>query len=118
DLGLGRAPGTDQRTAFALRRNLNESVEDFPMQVNELQDLFSDEPKSPVRAILDKAPMFHYGSLVQVDSVHSLQHIKDCLFPLPVILHLITYLRRLNYIVRSLSLLMLWKNHMPCLQSI
>jgi len=51
DLGLGRAPGTDQRTAFALRRNLNESVEDFPMQVNELQDLFSDEPKSPVRAI-------------------------------------------------------------------
>src|SRR5699024_8121997 len=26
DLGLGRAPGTDQRTAFALRRTLNQHV--------------------------------------------------------------------------------------------
>lgn len=50
DLGLGRAPGTDQATAFALRRNLNESVEDFPRQVNELQDLFSDEPRSSIKA--------------------------------------------------------------------
>src|SRR5699024_6466348 len=51
DLWLRRAPGTDQRTAFAFSRYVNESVEEFPMQVNELQDLFSDEPKSPVRAI-------------------------------------------------------------------
>lgn len=51
DLGLGRAPGTDQATAYALRRTLNMSVEDFPMQVNELQDYFSDEPVSHVRAV-------------------------------------------------------------------
>lgn len=51
DLGLGRAPGTDQATAYALRRTLNTSVEDFPMQVNELQDYFSDEPVSHVRAV-------------------------------------------------------------------
>ncbi len=37
DLGLGRAPGTDQVTSMALRRNLNGSVEDFPRDVVELQ---------------------------------------------------------------------------------
>lgn len=65
DLGLGRAPGTDQRTAFALRRNLNESVEDFPMQVGELQDLFSDQPTSPVKAVPGKGahvPLWLLGS--------------------------------------------------------
>lgn len=51
DLGLGRAPGTDQATAFALRRTLNAGPEEFPMQVNELQDYFSDEPKTNVRAV-------------------------------------------------------------------
>src|SRR5688572_10909876 len=30
DLGLGRAPGTDQATAYALRRNLQGDVEQFP----------------------------------------------------------------------------------------
>lgn len=51
DLGLGRAPGTDQATAYALRRTLNMRVEDFPMQVNELQDYFSKEPISKVKAV-------------------------------------------------------------------
>lgn len=51
DLGLGRAPGSDQATAYALRRTLNMSVEDFPMQVNELQDYFSEEPVSRVKAV-------------------------------------------------------------------
>lgn len=65
DLGLGRAPGTDQMTAFALRRNLNEGVEDFPMQVNELQDYFSDNPKTHVKAIPGKGahvPLWLLGS--------------------------------------------------------
>ncbi|WP_373894193.1 LLM class flavin-dependent oxidoreductase [Virgibacillus sp. CBA3643] len=51
DLGLGRAPGSDQATAYALRRTLNTGPEDFPMQVNELQDYFSDEPMSRVKAV-------------------------------------------------------------------
>ncbi|MGB0572784.1 MAG: LLM class flavin-dependent oxidoreductase [Alphaproteobacteria bacterium] len=38
DLGLGRAPGTDQRTLQALRRG-PESSEDFPQDVVELQAL-------------------------------------------------------------------------------
>nr|WP_188454775.1 LLM class flavin-dependent oxidoreductase [Virgibacillus oceani]GGG71823.1 hypothetical protein GCM10011398_15170 [Virgibacillus oceani] len=40
DLGLGRAPGSDQATAYALRRTLNMRVEDFPLQVEELQSYF------------------------------------------------------------------------------
>ncbi|MCM3740738.1 LLM class flavin-dependent oxidoreductase [Oceanobacillus luteolus] len=51
DLGLGRAPGTDQATAYALRRTLNSGPEEFPMQVNELQDYFSDKPISRVQAV-------------------------------------------------------------------
>lgn len=37
DLGLGRAPGTDQHTAYALRRTLNGSVDSFPQDIRELQ---------------------------------------------------------------------------------
>lgn len=51
DLGLGRAPGTDQLTAIALRRTLNSHVNDFPEQVEELQGYFSHNPSAPVRAI-------------------------------------------------------------------
>jgi luciferase family oxidoreductase group 1 len=40
DLGLGRAPGTDQRTAYALRRTLSGDVNDFPRDVIELQNYF------------------------------------------------------------------------------
>ncbi len=39
DLGLGRAPGTDQVTMRALRRNRAETEEDFPREVAELQQL-------------------------------------------------------------------------------
>jgi luciferase family oxidoreductase group 1 len=36
DLGLGRAPGSDQVTARALRRNLNSDPDEFPQDVMEL----------------------------------------------------------------------------------
>ncbi|MEK7737586.1 MAG: LLM class flavin-dependent oxidoreductase, partial [Pseudomonadota bacterium] len=51
DLGLGRAPGSDQMTARALRRNLSSSVDEFPRDVAELMDYFSATSKQPVRAI-------------------------------------------------------------------
>jgi luciferase family oxidoreductase group 1 len=41
DLGLGRAPGTDQVTARALRRNLASDPEEFPRDVLELQGYFA-----------------------------------------------------------------------------
>jgi len=40
DLALGRAPGTDQETAHALRRTLTEDVNAFPRDVVELQQYF------------------------------------------------------------------------------
>jgi len=51
DLGLGRAPGSDQRTARALRRNLSSDADEFPRDVAELIDYFSDEPQSSIRAV-------------------------------------------------------------------
>ncbi|MHC2991969.1 luciferase [Pontibacter sp. HJ8] len=52
DLGLGRAPGTDQVTAMALRRDLQGSVEDFPAHVSELmQYLSSSNSTARVRAV-------------------------------------------------------------------
>jgi luciferase family oxidoreductase group 1 len=52
DLGLGRAPGTDQATAYALRRNLNADVDAFPNDVAELlQYLGPEDKQGKVRAI-------------------------------------------------------------------
>ena len=51
DLGLGRAPGSDQATARALRRNLGSDADEFPQDVVELMDYFSSAPKQPVRAV-------------------------------------------------------------------
>ena len=51
DLGLGRAPGSDQRTARALRRHLSSDADEFPQDVAELLDYFSDEPHSAVKAV-------------------------------------------------------------------
>ena len=49
DLGLGRAPGSDQRTARALRRNMGETADDFPQDVQELQSYFA--PATPHQAV-------------------------------------------------------------------
>lgn len=52
DLGLGRAPGTDQYTAYALRRNLAGNVDDFPRDVVEVRDYFLEAtPSQRVRAV-------------------------------------------------------------------
>lgn len=42
DLGLGRAPGTDQVTSFALRRNSSADVQSFPQDVVELLGYFGE----------------------------------------------------------------------------
>jgi luciferase family oxidoreductase group 1 len=66
DLGLGRAPGTDQRTARALRRNLAETAEHFPHDVLELQALLGPvQPNQVVRAVPGaglKVPIWLLGS--------------------------------------------------------
>jgi luciferase family oxidoreductase group 1 len=50
DLGLGRAPGTDQLTVRALRRSLTEA-DHFPRDVIELQHYFSNDEPGPVQAV-------------------------------------------------------------------
>ncbi|GAB3649097.1 LLM class flavin-dependent oxidoreductase [Echinicola sediminis] len=66
DLGLGRAPGTDQNTARALRRNRLETVEEFPSDLEELQLYLSDENvDGSVRAIPGEGldiPIYLLGS--------------------------------------------------------
>jgi luciferase family oxidoreductase group 1 len=65
DLGLGRAPGTDQRTWMALRRDPHAS-DRFPQDVVELQRFLSDdEPVPGLRAIPGrgtKVPLYILGS--------------------------------------------------------
>src|SRR5262245_52459396 len=52
DLGLGRAPGTDQLTARALRRDALDSAEQFPQDVQELQSYFAPpQPRQRIRAV-------------------------------------------------------------------
>ncbi len=52
DLGLGRAPGTDQLTARALRRDHMNNAETFPQDVEELRALFGPvQPGQRIRAV-------------------------------------------------------------------
>ncbi|WP_269900311.1 LLM class flavin-dependent oxidoreductase [Paenalcaligenes faecalis] len=65
DLGLGRAPGSDQRTAQALRRNLQSDPNEFPHDVLELLDYLSNAPQQPVPAVPGKGtnvPIWILGS--------------------------------------------------------
>ena len=52
DLGLGRAPGTDQVTSHALRRSLQGDVDSFPQDVMELMAYFRPaQPGQRVQAV-------------------------------------------------------------------
>ena len=66
DLGLGRAPGSDQMTAQALRRNLASDPDQFPQDVIELLRYFAPaEPGQRVLAIPGvglKVPLWILGS--------------------------------------------------------
>ena len=50
DLGLGRAPGADQFTAQALRRERSGSADDFPGDVEELQGYLG--PRTPEQRVI------------------------------------------------------------------
>lgn len=72
ELGLGRAPGTDQLTAMALRRTNMNTAFSFPQDVQELWDYFRNEdPEVKVRAFPGeglKIPFYILGS--STDSAH------------------------------------------------
>ena len=65
DLGLGRAPGTDQRTAIALRRTLASNPDAFPQDVLELLSYFQPDDGQAVRAVPGsglRVPLYILGS--------------------------------------------------------
>lgn len=72
DLGLGRAPGTDQTTAQAIKSDFYQSAMNFPAEVDQLQTYFSVENQnSNVRAHVAEGtnvPIYILGS--STDSAH------------------------------------------------
>src|SRR6185312_10277774 len=66
DLGLGRAPGTDQQTMRALRRGKGEGVDTFPQDVIELQRYFQPliggQPVQAVPGVGEEVPIWLLGS--------------------------------------------------------
>lgn len=65
DLGLGRAPGSDQKTMYALRRD-NASADSFPQDVLELQGFLSGNSRIPGVNAVPRAegivPLYILGS--------------------------------------------------------
>ena len=59
DLGIGRAPGTDQLTALALRRTMEGlSAEAFPEELGDLIGLFmGEDPRAPITATPGRGDM-------------------------------------------------------------
>jgi len=72
DLGLGRAPGTDQLTAMAIRGDRFNAANNFPQDVKKLQTYFSTDNRfAKVRAIPGEGlevPIWILGS--STDSAH------------------------------------------------
>lgn len=72
DLGLGRAPGTDQATAHAIRSDRMQAVNRFPEEVQKIQQYFSLENRtSKIRAVVAEGvqvPIYILGS--STDSAH------------------------------------------------
>ncbi|MCS3603435.1 luciferase family oxidoreductase group 1 [Buttiauxella sp. BIGb0471] len=66
DLGLGRAPGSDQRTMMALRRHMSGDIDNFPRDVSELVSWFdATDPNPAVRPVPGynaKIPVWLLGS--------------------------------------------------------
>tara|TARA_R110002050_G_scaffold19938_3_gene56856 strand:+ start:4567 stop:5577 length:1011 start_codon:yes stop_codon:yes gene_type:complete len=72
DLGLGRAPGTDQLTAQAIRSDFFQAAQSFPLEVEKTQLYFSTEnADAKVRVTLAEGvevPLYILGS--STDSAH------------------------------------------------
>lgn len=77
DLGLGRAPGTDQLTARAIRSDRMQAVHDFPKEIQTIQQYFSPaNDRAPVRATVAEGvdvPIYILGS--STDSAYLAAHL-------------------------------------------
>lgn len=88
ELGLGRAPGTDQLTMRALRRGHQETEDQFPKDVAEILKYF-DVPQAGQKLLQHqgKAPMFLFGYLDLAYLVHNSRQNLDFPTHLHHILH-------------------------------
>ena len=72
DLGLGRAPGTDQETARAIRSDFMDAAHSFPDEIEKIQTYFSaNNHKAKVRATIAEGvdvPIYILGS--STESAH------------------------------------------------
>jgi luciferase family oxidoreductase group 1 len=72
DLGIGRAPGTDQLTAQAIRPDFFQAAQSFPLEIEKIQRYFStNNADAKVRATLAEGvnvPLYILGS--STDSAH------------------------------------------------
>jgi len=72
NLGLGRAPGTDQVTAHAIRSDRMQAVQNFGGEIEQIQQYFSEDNEwSQVRAVVAEGvnvPVYILGS--SLDSAH------------------------------------------------
>jgi len=90
DLGLGRAPGTDQLTAMALRRNRIETAQGFPDDILALQKYFPQRiAHRKCVPYLGKVWTSQYGYWVRVPIVRNSQPCWDYRMLLPAILPLL-----------------------------
>lgn len=66
DLGIGRAPGTDQATALAIRSDFMEASKSFPGELDKIQRFFSPEnATAPVRVTVAEGvdvPLYLLGA--------------------------------------------------------
>ncbi|KOS05509.1 hypothetical protein AM493_05285 [Flavobacterium akiainvivens] len=72
DMGLGRAPGTDQLTAHAIRSDRMQAVHNFGGEIEQIQRYFSEDNEwAQVRAVVAEGvnvPIYILGS--SLDSAH------------------------------------------------
>ena len=66
DLGIGRAPGSNQQTMQALRRHMNNDIDNFPQDVAQIVNWFDatdpDPAVRPVPGFGEKVPVWLLGS--------------------------------------------------------
>lgn len=110
DLGLGRAPGSDQRTMMALRRHMSGDIDNFPRDVAELVDWFdARDPNPNVRPVPgygEKIPVWLLGS-----SLYSAQLAAQLGLRLPHTSRRICCSRRCIFIAATSNRRLDWKNH-------
>ncbi len=98
DLGIGRAPGSDQRTMQALRRHMNTDIDNFPQDVAQIINWFdaiNPDPAVPSARLWRKIPVFVRFEFIQC----KVSRANGASFAFASHFALIYYYRRWKFIV-------------------